>query len=137
MLFTLKQPPLLSSLLPPEPARSIPNPDPPTPLAQVAEEAMVRACATAPILIHPEHLSPSLPIGERRMGGVRGRPISSQPGTSEPWLPKRRCQQAANFTPSLHATAQPRWASVFLLQPPPSASSPSYLPLGARRKGKD
>lgn len=88
MLFTLKQPPLLSSLLPPEPARSIPNPDPPTPLAQVAEEAMARACSTAPILIHPEHLSPSLPIGERRMGGVRGRPISSQPGTSEPCSPR-------------------------------------------------
>lgn len=57
------------------------------PLAQVAEEATLGAFYTAPILIHPEHLSPSLPIGERRMGGVRGRLISSQNRHLEPSSP--------------------------------------------------
>jgi len=113
------------------------------PPAQVAEAAMARAFSMAPILIHPQHLSPSLPIGERRMGGVRTRPISSQMGTSNPALPTGAAMPASR---ELHACPaplrmppQPRPRLGFEVAPPASpdpTASPSYLPLGARRKKK-
>lgn len=89
---------------------------PQRPLTQVAEAAPAPAFSLAPILIHPEHLCPSLPIGERRMGGVRARPISSQMDTSSPALPTPHPGST-----SAHATTAPaKDLDCLLLQPPRS-----------------
>lgn len=119
MLF--KQPPLPSCLLPLSHHTC-------SQIAQVAEAAMARAFSMAPILIHPEHLSPSLPIGERQMGGVRAWPISSQwaPPTQLS-QPEQGCRQAANFTPAKHHSACHRsqgWALGFS---PPATQMPLLL----------
>lgn len=80
----------------------------------MAEAEPAPAFSLAPILIHPQHLCPSLPIGERRMGGVRARPISSQMDTSSPALPAPHLGST-----SAHASTAPAKAlGCLLLQPP-------------------
>lgn len=123
--FKREMPLLPSGLLPPRATSTCPQ----RPLAQVVQAAPAPAFSLAPILIHPEHLCLSLPIGERRMGGVRARPISSQMDTSSPALPAPHLGST-----SAHATTAPaKRLGCLLLQPPRShRPSRSCLPLRAK-----